>query len=81
MDTRSNKILCVCIRVYEETSEQIVTTFLGLAYVDEPSREGLFESVKALLVKNNTGLKNCICCSSEGASNMKGKETHCGREC
>lgn len=71
-DISADKNICVCLRFFDETVNEVVSAFLGLVPITEATGEALFKAISDLLLKCGIAIENCIGFSSDGASNMIG---------
>ncbi|XP_042882838.1 zinc finger BED domain-containing protein 5-like [Penaeus japonicus] len=72
-DISADKNICVCLRFFDETVNEVVSAFLGLVPITEATGEALFKAISDLLLKCGIAIENCIGFSSDGASNMIGE--------
>ena len=72
-DISSEKHICISVRFFDDTTDQVETCFLGLVPVIDATGESLFNAISTLAGDFGMVLNDCIRFASDGASNMVGE--------
>ena len=72
-DISSKKHICICVRFFDDTTDQVETCFLGLVPVIDAAGESLFNAISTLAGDFGMVLSDRIGFASDGASNMVGE--------
>ena len=71
-DVSCQKHLCVCVRYFSISANDMKTVFLGLIPVTSTTGEDLFQAISKFMADRDIKLVNCIGFASDDASNMVG---------
>ena len=76
-DISCEKHICICVRFFDDTTDQIGSCFLGLIPVMDATGESLFNAISTLAGDFGMVLSDCI--GFPSASNMIGEHNsiHC----
>ena len=72
-DISSEKHICICVRFFDDTTDQVKTCFFGLVPVIDATGESLFNAISTLAGDFGMVLSDCIGFASDGASNIVGE--------